>query len=118
MKRTQKLLRIAAALSCVIFLLATLVLPLSVFSSTDGGGTWANYRELSRSLLQALSPLFILLLCLLLAAERYFAYRLGAISKKRLFCTILILAVCALLALIGFFVLLQHVDAANRGTLS
>lgn len=118
MKQVQKLLRIATALSCVLFLLATLVLPLSVFFSTDGGGTWASYGALVLALVQAFSPLLVLLLCLLLAAERYFAYRLGAISQKRLFCTVLILGLCALLALIAFFALLQHIDAANRGSLS
>ena len=118
MKRARKLWRIFTLVWCVLFALTVFVLPLSVFSTTDGGGTWANYASFVSELLQAFTPLFALVLCILLLLEAYFSYRFGAIPKKRLLYTVLLLATAAALALVIFGVLLYQTVAANHGTLS
>ena len=118
MKKGHKLLRAIVLVWCLLFVLTVFALPLSVFSTTDGGGTWANYGALLLALLQAFTPLFALVLCVLLLLEAYFSYRLGAISKKRLLYTVLLLATAAAFALVILGVLLYQIDAANHGTLS
>lgn len=119
MKRACVLLRRAALLLCILLPLLVLLLPLTVFfTTTDGGGTWSTYLELLLALFLLTLPFFVITECILLGTERYFAYRLGGISKKRLLFALLCVASALLLTLLLVALLAMWSDARVHITLS